>query len=137
MGHSHVNGDRHHGRRRAEGYSARPHPEPVVLEIGDELGALIVHTAPELHGVEIEISPAGEDGRRAHKEVLERTIDGRSAYTAVFDRLARGEYTLWIDGAPRDRGVAVSGGEISEIDWTTRAPRTRTTASEQGDRTKE
>lgn len=66
-------------------YADRPHPEYVVLDIGDRLGALIIHTDAELHGVEVEISPAGHDGRRSHKEVLERSMNGRPAYTAAFE----------------------------------------------------
>jgi hypothetical protein len=104
--------------RAAEDYAARPHPEYVVLDIGAELGALIVHTDPELHGVEIEISPTNRDGNRTHKEVLERRLGGRPAYTAVFDKLAEGRYTLWIDDVARAREVDVTGGEIAEIDWT-------------------
>jgi hypothetical protein len=100
-----------------EAYSARKHPEYVVLEIGDEIGALILHTDPSLHGREIEISPAEDDGRRSHKEVLERNINGKSAFTAVFDGLSRGDYTLWTDGNARTRGVRVSGGEITQLDW--------------------
>jgi hypothetical protein len=109
----------HHGRGSGEQYSARPHPEHVVLDIGGELGALIVHTEPDLHGIEVEISPEGNDGSRTHKEVLERRIDGRPAYTAVFDRLPQGQYTLWVEDVARARTVDVTGGEIAEIDWTT------------------
>jgi hypothetical protein len=98
-------------------YAARPHPEQVVLDIGDTVGALIVHTDGGMHGVEIEISPSGDDTRRSHKQVLEREIGGRAAFTAVFDKLAQGSYTLWIDDAARERAVAVSGGEITELDW--------------------
>lgn len=102
-----------------EHYASRTHPEFVVLEIGDDLGALIVHTQPELHGTEIEISPANDDQARSHKEVLERAVGGRPAYTAVFDRLPEGTYTLWTGGVARTRGVAIAGGEISELTWTT------------------
>lgn len=98
-------------------YAERPHPEFVVLEIGEGIGALILHTDAEMHGVEVEISPSGEDGRRSHKEVLERFIGGRSAYTAVFDSLPEGTYTLWTAGVPRARKVAVAGGEITELSW--------------------
>jgi hypothetical protein len=66
----------------------------------------------------VEISPAGEDADRQHKEVLERSLDGRPAFTAVFDKLAAGRYTLWVDGAPREREVAVRDGEIAELHWT-------------------
>ena len=48
-----------------ENHAGRRHPEHVVLEIGGELGALVVYTDPELHGREIEISRRGEDDHRA------------------------------------------------------------------------
>jgi hypothetical protein len=104
-----------------ENYAARPHPEYVVLDIGEHLGALIVYTDAELHGTEIEISPAGEDARRSHKDVLERGVSGHPAFTAVFDKLPEGTYTLWSGGVPRARGVEVTGGAVAELDWTTAA----------------
>ena len=100
-----------------EHYAARVHPEFVVLEIGDELGAMIVHTGPDMHGVEIEISPVGDDERRSHKQVLERTAAERSEYTAVFDKLPAGCYTLWTDGIARMRGVEVAPGRVAELSW--------------------
>jgi hypothetical protein len=98
-------------------YAARRHPEFVVLEIGEDVGALIVHADREMHGLEIEISPAEDDGRRSHKEVLERDAGGQSAYTAVFDQLPAGTYTLWSEDVARVRGVDVAGGQIAELDW--------------------
>ena len=80
-----------------------------------------MHTGAEMHGVEIEISLADRDDGRTHKEVLERSINGRPAYTAVFDKLAEGRYTLWIDDVARAREVPIAGGEIAELDWTTGA----------------
>jgi hypothetical protein len=44
-------------------------------------------------------------------------MGGRSAFTAVFDGLATGSYTLWVDDQPRARGVHVEGGAIVELDW--------------------
>jgi hypothetical protein len=100
-----------------EHYAARPHPEFVVLEIGPGLGALIVHTDQAMHGVEIEISPSGDDSRRSHKQVLERSLGEHSAYTAVFDQLGAGTYTLWTDGVARVRDVAVESERIAELRW--------------------
>ena len=102
-----------------EHYAGRKHPEFVVLEIGDELGALIVHTEPHMHGVEIEISPTGRDHDRSHKEVLERSGGGQSDFTAVFDAMDAGTYTLWARGEAREREVAVNAGAIAELDWRT------------------
>jgi hypothetical protein len=100
-----------------ENHAARPHPEPVVLDIGGGLGALIVHTDAAMLGTEVEISRTGEDERRSHKDVLQREINGRPAYTAVFDKVGEGSYTLWVDDEPRARDVTVTGGAIAELDW--------------------
>jgi hypothetical protein len=122
MPHSHdsshlsAHTDPHAGVHAGEGYAARKHPEFVVLEIGEELGALIVHTDPDMHGVEIEISPEHDHRHRSHKQVLERSINGRPAFTAVFDGLSAGTYTLWRDGQTCAR-VAVAGGSVSRLDW--------------------
>jgi hypothetical protein len=96
-------------------YADRPHPEYVVLDIGGECGALILHTDPEMHGVEVEISRSGEARTGAHKQVLERKIGGRAAYTLLYDGLAEGRYTLW-DGDRPMADVEVTGGEIAELD---------------------
>ena len=100
-------------------YAARPHPEFVVLEIGDDLGALIVHADPDMHGVEVEISPSGDDSKRTHKQVLERFIADRSAHTLVFDQLPAGSYTLWAGDKPRIRDIVIQEGQITECGWTT------------------
>jgi hypothetical protein len=104
-----------------EHHSARRHLEFVVLEIGENLGALIVHAGAETHGAEIEISATGDDDHRAHKEVLERNAGGRPAFTAVFDQLPAGTYTLWSDGVARVRDVSVAGGQVAHLDWPGRA----------------
>jgi hypothetical protein len=108
--HPHVHADAHTANHR-------PHSEQVVLEIGGDLGALIVYTDPALLHTEIEISPSANDELRSHKDVLERVVGGRSLYAAVFDRLPAGAYTLWSQGSARTRGAEISGGAVAEIDW--------------------
>jgi hypothetical protein len=100
-----------------EHYSARKHPEFVVLDIGDDVGALIVQADRHMHGAEIEISPAGDDRDRSHKDVLERSLDDQPAFTAVFDALRAGTYTLWSGDKARSRGVAVQAGTVTQVDW--------------------
>jgi len=94
----------------------RPRSEPVVLEIGGELGALVVYADAALLYEEIEISPAGADDRRSHKEVLERVVGRRSVHAAVFDRVEAGVYTLWHRDEACARGIAVAGGVIEALD---------------------
>jgi hypothetical protein len=108
-----------------EQHSSRSHPKQVVLEIGGELGALVVYTDAGLHGTEIEISPTGEDDHRAHRDVLNRPVGGRPTYSAVFDRLRGGSYTLWASDVPVATNVTITGGCITELDWRGAAPAVR------------
>jgi len=117
-------------RHPVEDYAARKHPEFVVLEIGEDVGALIVYADAGMHGVEIEISPDDDHERRSHKQVLERSIDGRPAFTAVFDGLAAGTYALWDRGQARARGVTIPRGQVTELDWRKPAAGTREGAAQ-------
>jgi hypothetical protein len=115
--HAHEHGSSHQHDHSHPRYADQPHPQHVVLDIGGEIGALIVHTDPDLLGTEVEISRAGEDDRRNHKEVLERTTGGGSEHVLVFDNLLEGAYTLWVAGVAKAREVRVEGAEIAELDW--------------------
>lgn len=101
---------------------ARAHPEPVVLDIGGSIGALIVRGDAELFDVAVEISPADADpgAPRSHQHFLPRPAgDGESVHAAVFDRVAEGVYTLWMHSQPREHGVQIRGGTVAEVDWRT------------------
>ena len=96
-------------------HSKDARPEHVMLDLGPGVGALVLRTEAELHGAEIEISPAGSDAERSHKQVHERPVSGRPLYAAVFDRLPAGDYTLWLDDRPLRRDVAVAGAAVTDI----------------------
>ncbi len=44
----------------------RGHPESVMLNIGEGVGALVLYTPPRLHTSEIEVSPIGSETQRVH-----------------------------------------------------------------------
>jgi hypothetical protein len=98
-------------------HSTATRSEHVMLELGDDVGALLLYTGPELHGREVEISAAGATGKRPHKQVHRRMVHGLTVHAAVFDRLGAGEYTLWLDGLPQAPRVHVDAGAITEVDW--------------------
>ena len=101
----------------AEHHDDRVHSESVVLDIGQDMGALIVYTAAELRGREIEVSPRGTVATRVHVEVLERRINGTPVFAAVFPRLRAGDYDIW-DSAPNPTGaVTIVGGKVATVDW--------------------
>src|SRR5258706_5574635 len=68
----------------------------VVLDLGPDIGALVLHTPPELDGSEIEISRlAGDAARgRTHSRVRPRHTPGGVQYAAVYPGLAAGDYVL-------------------------------------------
>jgi hypothetical protein len=97
---------------------ARPHPEHVVLDIGGDIGALIVHADADAHDLQIEICRSGaEDGKREHQHILERPINGQTMFAAVFGGLHDGSYTLLTHDAVRERDVIIRGGSVTTIDW--------------------
>jgi hypothetical protein len=96
-------------------HSTDVRPEHVMLDLGPGVGALVLHTDASMHGHEIEISPAGSDDERAHKQVHERPADGRPLYAAVFESLPEGQYTLWLHDEPLRRDVAVAGSVVTEL----------------------
>jgi hypothetical protein len=103
----------------------------VVLDIGGDIGALILYTPPELSGAEIEISLPGA-GPRTHSIVRERNVGRRRAgrhaapeagsgdatvYAAVYPGLTAGLYTIWRDAQTPAGKVQVEGGEVANWLW--------------------
>jgi hypothetical protein len=93
----------------------------VLLDIGGEVGAVVVRMPAALEGTEIEICPAGEDHSaaiRPHVAVLGRPAGGAIVHAAVFPSLLAGRYELYrkSDG-PTELTVEVHGGEVSEEAW--------------------
>ncbi|HZS31950.1 MAG TPA: hypothetical protein VFC42_01065 [Methylomirabilota bacterium] len=82
-----------------------------VLDIGRDVGALVVHADAALLGSVIEIRPVDGGGRtpRVHAEVRRR---GESALAAVICAV-EGEYELWIDGSGPERRIRIRGGAVT------------------------
>jgi hypothetical protein len=95
-----------------------------VLDVGGDVGALVLYTDERFAESEIEISPEGDDAARVHTAIHERPTrdaSGRPVYAGVFPDLRAGTYRIWApEPGLRDR-VTVVGGEIAEVDWRTPA----------------
>ncbi|HMD95288.1 MAG TPA: hypothetical protein VKG80_21855 [Trebonia sp.] len=89
----------------------------VILDLGGSVGALILATPPELHGQEIEISPAdgGAGTRRTHAMVRRRETGAGSSYAAVYPGLAAGAYTVWRTASTPAGTIVVEGGQVTRF----------------------
>jgi hypothetical protein len=86
-----------------------------VLDVGGEVGALVVHLAAVPAGGELEAQPAGEPSRRFHTGVHLRDVGGRTAPVALFPAVAQGRYQL-LDASHRPMAtVEVAGGRVTEL----------------------
>jgi len=90
----------------------------VVLEVGADIGALVLHTPASLDGREIEISPHGTTAvHRTHSQVRERRTGHCVQYAAVYPGLTAGEYTIWRDGSTAAGTVTIHGGQVTSCHW--------------------
>jgi hypothetical protein len=101
----------------AEHHADHVHTEHAVLDIGQDIGALVIYTREELRGEEIEVSPKGNDTHRTHTQVLERRVNERSVLAALFLALPAGDYKIWSDDPRLTNEVTIVGGHVAEVDW--------------------
>lgn len=94
-------------------------PGSVVLDLGDNIGALILDAPAELKGREIEISRAGAGtgARHTHSLVRERMTGAGVCYAAVYISLPAGDYIVWRDDDTPAGTVTVCGGQIAHFRW--------------------
>jgi hypothetical protein len=88
----------------------------VMLDIGDDTGALVIYATETLLGREVEISPVVVGSQRVHAVVHPRWAGGRQLFAAVFPSLAQGDYQL-LDGTRMLGQVTITGGQVTEAAW--------------------
>ena len=89
-------------------------PGTVVMDVGGDIGALILYTPAAMDGREIEISRDGPPGaRRTHSQVRARHMPSGTRYAAVYPGLSAGVYTVWDEhDRPAARAV-ITGGQVA------------------------
>jgi hypothetical protein len=93
-------------------------PGTVLLDLGGNVGALVLSVPAALAGAEIEISRADRaDGPRTHAQVRERPAGGQAGYAAVYPGLTSGTYTIWRDRQTPLGTVEVTGGQVATFTW--------------------
>ena len=111
---------------------------PVLLDIGDDVGAIVLRLPAGMHGAEIEIHEATESHRHAdphdhvgehahdhghgahhhpHVAVVERPTPDGTQFTAVFPQVQAGTYDLREQHGSVWVRVEVIGGSVTQTDW--------------------
>ena len=109
--HPHVQSDHHHHQHGQLGRGA------PVLDIGGDIGALVLHTTADLEGQEIEVSLRRDPDHRTHTEILRRMVGGSLFWAGVYAQLPEGDYQVWWDDPVVQRSFTITGGAVSELDW--------------------
>ena len=101
-----------------EAHNARAGQGPVLVDVDDDHGALVLRTTPARLGDEIELSPVTEDpavARRPHVAVRARPLGAGVGHAAVYPSLPAGG---WRVHDPDDDSVLlvvdVPGGSVVE-----------------------
>ena len=94
-------------------------PGSVVLDLGNDVGALVLETPAALLGREIEISPVGAvmAARRTHSLVRERRTTTGTSYAAAYPGLAAGRYVVWRHTDTPAGEVTIDGGRVTRFRW--------------------
>jgi hypothetical protein len=90
----------------------------VLLDIGGDVGALVVHLGRHWEGAEVSYrraeQPYDRHAHHPHVAVVGRPTVGGPAYSAVFPDLVAGRYVLSLpDGSALDADVV--GGRVTEV----------------------
>jgi hypothetical protein len=108
----------------------------VLLDIGDDVGALVVAMPPPMVGVEIEIAPVGGQhhahdhgpghghghhhghSHRPHVAVVDRPVTDGTVPSLVFPELVEGSYELFAKGGDAVLLTArITGGHVTFLEW--------------------
>jgi hypothetical protein len=90
--------------------------EALVLDIGGNVGALVLYAEEACLGLEIDLTPEGAPrSHHMHTMIRRRRAVDREFIAGVYPELDEGTYTVWgIDDRPLGE-VTIVGGRVSEF----------------------
>jgi hypothetical protein len=84
----------------------------VVLDIGNDVGALVLHTTRQWLNHEIDLAPDDWSLPHTHSAVRERRSSDGSTYAAVYPQLQEGGYAI-VGSSQR---LAIAGGRVTDVE---------------------
>ncbi len=93
--------------------------DALLMDIGTDLGALVVYAPPGLAGQEVEVVPADWDGGHPRHNVVRprRVAGGEVVYAAVFPDLPAGDYRPFGGWSCSQGRLRVTAGQVLETTW--------------------
>ena len=93
-----------------------------MLDIGEDVGAVVVLMPASMEGVEVEIrsQESSHHGHHPHVAVVTRPVAGGVVPSLVFPEVREGSYDLCLKESEETTAtVAVVGGEVTTAVWPT------------------
>jgi hypothetical protein len=91
-----------------------------VLDIGGDVGAMVVLMEPATAGTELHLRP--DAGPPVHTGVWTRPHGGSSITAAVFAELPAGRYSILDADGHAVRRVTIDGGRLTDVDLRASVP---------------
>jgi hypothetical protein len=93
----------------------------AILDIGGDVGALLISTDLQMVGAEVEIYPADRPDARTHTAIHRREVGSTVSASGLFPALDAGSYRLLRakGAAPTDADpvLTITGGEVTTHRW--------------------
>lgn len=109
--HEHV-----HRQGIAHRHEPAPRGGPVVMDIGGDVGGLIVRLDDSLEGTELPIEFADDPERDIHTGVWRRSLGGESVVVAVYAELREGSYRIHPGTNHAGAQLEITGGQVAHLD---------------------
>ncbi|HEV3225441.1 MAG TPA: hypothetical protein VGZ52_01355 [Acidimicrobiales bacterium] len=90
--------------------------EIPVLDIGDDVGALLVYLDGPTPSGELHARPLGEPGARFHTGVHARELVSDTTHVALYPEIRRGTYEILDADFEPLAVVDIDGGAVTELD---------------------
>ncbi len=92
-------------------------PVSLVLDIGGDIGALILYADEQCLGREIDLTPVGVPrSHHTHTMIRRRCAVDREFVAGVYPELAAGAYAVWGTDGEVIAEVVIAGGRVTEFD---------------------
>jgi hypothetical protein len=92
-------------------------PDALILDIGGDVGALVLYADEQCLGREIDLTPVSmARSHHTHSLIRRRRATDRDIVAGVYPQLNEGEYTVWglDEGGPIGK-VEIVGGQVTEF----------------------